>query len=221
MERKIITTLDGSTTIQLVDWNECYHSKMGAIQEAYHVFIKNGLDFFENQSISILEIGLGTGLNAFITFLESERKKQYIKYEGVEAYPINIDEVQKMNYCSALNEESKIPIFEKIHISEWNKEIDLSERFSLKKRKQFFHEIEDTNRFDLIYFDAFGYQVQPDLWTEEIFHKMYKALKDKGVLVTYAARGVVKRAMKSVGFEVVKVPGPPGKREMMIGFKKN
>ncbi|MCJ1805322.1 tRNA (5-methylaminomethyl-2-thiouridine)(34)-methyltransferase MnmD [Flavobacterium covae] len=221
MERKIITTLDGSTTIQLVDWNECYHSKMGAIQEAYHVFIKNGLNFFENQSISILEIGLGTGLNAFITFLESEQKKQYIKYEGVEAYPISIEEVQRMNYCTTLNKESRMDIFEKIHISEWEQDILLSENFLFKKRKQFFQEIQDLNRFDLIYFDAFGYQVQPDLWTEEIFCKMYNALKDNGVLVTYAARGVIKRNMKYAGFEVVKVEGPPGKREMMIGFKKN
>ncbi|RVU92196.1 SAM-dependent methyltransferase [Flavobacterium columnare] len=221
MERKIITTLDGSTTIQLVDWNECYHSKMGAIQEAYHVFIKNGLDFFEDESVSILEIGLGTGLNAFITFLESERKKQNILYEGIEAYPISLEEAQNMNYATALEEGSKRHIFEKIHYSKWEQELHLSEKFTLKKRKQFFHEIQDINRFDLIYFDAFGYQVQPDLWTEEIFFKMYNALKDKGILVTYAARGVVKRNMKSVGFEVVKVPGPPGKREMMIGFKKN
>ncbi|MFK7000032.1 tRNA (5-methylaminomethyl-2-thiouridine)(34)-methyltransferase MnmD [Flavobacterium oreochromis] len=220
MERKIITTLDGSTTIQLVDWNECYHSKMGAIQEAYHVFIKNGLDFFDNKPISILEIGLGTGLNALITYLESERKDQSIQYEGVEAYPVSIEEMQLMNYSSSLGQESSKSIFEKIHFSEWEKEICLSKKFLLKKRKQFFHDIQDVNRFDLIYFDAFGYQVQPDLWTEEIFNKMYKALKDRGVLVTYAARGVIKRNMKSVGFQVVKVPGPPGKREMMIGFKK-
>lgn len=219
MERKIITTLDGSTTIQLVELNECYHSKMGAIQEAYHVFIRNGLDKFESKPLDILEIGLGTGLNAFITYLESESKQQNINYIGIEAYPVSIEEARTMNYCEQLNALDKKSLFDAIHTLPWNKKNILAENFILEKRQQFFNEIIDINCFDLIYFDAFCFQVQPELWTVEIFEKMFKSLKDKGVLVTYAARGVIKRNMQSVGFKVEKVPGPPGKREMMIGYK--
>ncbi|WP_136668053.1 tRNA (5-methylaminomethyl-2-thiouridine)(34)-methyltransferase MnmD [Flavobacterium sp. H122] len=219
MERKIITTLDGSTTIQLVDWDECYHSKMGAIQEAYHVFIQNGLDFFDKKPVSILEIGFGTGLNAFITCLEAQKRNQMIQYSGVEAYPVSLDEALAMNYPSQLDAVNGEEIFKQLHLVDWETENSIGDNFRLIKRKQFFNDIDDVGRFDLIYFDAFGFQVQPELWSVEIFQKMYNALKGSGVLVTYAARGVVKRNLKEVGFEVKKVPGPPGKREMMIGFK--
>lgn len=219
MERKIITTLDGSTTIQIVAWDECYHSKKGAIQEAYHVFIKNGLDFFKQDTISILEIGFGTGLNALITFLEAQKRNQKILYTGVEAYPVALEEALAMNYPEQLEVASGDAIFKQLHTLDWEVQNNLNTNFSLKKRKQFFEEIQDHNQYDLIYFDAFGYQVQPELWSVAIFSKMYTALKERGVLVTYAARGVIKRNLKAVGFEVQKVPGPPGKREMMIAFK--
>lgn len=219
MKREILQTLDGSTTIHLPDWNESYHSKHGAIQEAYHVFIKNGLSLFEDKSISILEIGFGTGLNAFITFLEAQKRNQTIEYVGVEAYPISTEEVVLMNYVAELNAEMDSAIFEAMHKCNWEERNAISKDFSLTKRKQFFEEISDENRFDLIYFDAFGYRVQPELWSTEIFEKMYKALKAEGVLVTYAARGVVKRSMLEVGFTVEKLPGPPGKREMFRATK--
>ncbi|WP_035647256.1 tRNA (5-methylaminomethyl-2-thiouridine)(34)-methyltransferase MnmD [Flavobacterium sp. ASV13] len=219
MKREIIKTLDGSTTIHLEEWNESYHSKHGAIQEAKHVFIKNGLSLFEDKPVTILEIGFGTGLNAFITFLESENKQQTIDYVGVEAYPVNAEEVLAMNYVAELEALEFDNIFEKMHKSEWNQKTELSEKFSLTKRKQFFDEIDDLEIFDLIYFDAFGYRVQPELWSTEIFQKMYNSLKPNGVLVTYAARGVVKRSMISVGFRVEKLAGPPGKREMFRAFK--
>ena len=219
MKREIIKTLDGSTTIHLEEWNESYHSKHGAIQEAKHVFIKNGLSLFERNPVSILEIGFGTGLNAFITFLESEEKQQNINYVGVEAYPIDASEVLAMNYVQELEAESFSEVFKKMHESEWNQEVEINSRFSLTKRKQFFDEIDDLEIFDLIYFDAFGYRVQPELWSTEIFQKMYNSLKLNGVLVTYAARGVVKRSMIEVGFTVEKLAGPPGKREMFRPFK--
>ena len=219
MEREIIKTLDGSTTIHLKEWDECYHSKHGAIQEAKHVFIKNGLALFESNPVSILEIGFGTGLNAFITFLEATRKNQKIDYVGVEAYPVDAKEVVGMNYVSELDALEFENIFEKMHKCEWDKKTEISTLFSLTKRKQFFHEINDFEIFDLIYFDAFGYRVQPELWSTEIFQKMYNCLKPNGVLVTYAARGVVKRSMIAVGFTVEKLAGPPGKREMFRAFK--
>ena len=219
MKREIIQTLDGSTTIQIKEWDECYHSKHGAIQEAKHVFIKNGLSLFENQKISILEIGFGTGLNAFITLLEAKKMHQTIDYVGVEAYPISVDEVLMMNYVSELNATEESVLFDRMHESNWDEQIVLNNDFILTKRKQFFEEIDDENKFDLIYFDAFGYRVQPELWSTAIFEKMYKSLKTNGVLVTYAARGVVKRSMIEVGFTVEKLAGPPGKREMFRARK--
>lgn len=219
MKREIIQTLDGSTTIHLKEWDECYHSKHGAIQEAQHVFIKNGLSLFQNRNVSILEIGFGTGLNAFITLLESKKMQQSIDYVGVEAYPISEDEVISMNYVTELNATEESAIFDKMHKSNWGEKNHLSADFILTKRKQFFEEIDDINQFDLIYFDAFGYRVQPELWSTAIFEKMYKALKSNGVLVTYAARGVVKRSMIEVGFTVEKLAGPPGKREMFRAIK--
>ena len=219
MKREILHTLDGSTTIHLPDWNESYHSKHGAIQEAYHVFIKNGLSLLHEKPISILEIGFGTALNAFITFLESQKSLQTIDYVGVEAYPISSEEVLQMNYVKELDAEKERPIFELMHQSNWEEKILIAPNFTLTKRKQFFDEISDENQFDLIYFDAFGYRVQPELWSTEIFEKMYKALKVNGVLVTYAARGVVKRSMIEVGFTVEKLAGPPGKREMFRATK--
>jgi len=220
VEREIIKTLDGSTTIHLKEWDECYHSKHGAIQEAKHVFIKNGLSLFESNPVSILEIGFGTGLNAFITFLESNAKQQKIDYVGVEAYPVDANEVLEMNYVTELDALEFDNIFEKMHKCEWNEKTEISTDFSLTKRKQFFDEIDDLEIFDLIYFDAFGYRVQPELWSTEIFRKMYNSLKPNGVLVTYAARGVVKRSMIEVAFTVEKLAGPPGKREMFRAFKK-
>jgi tRNA U34 5-methylaminomethyl-2-thiouridine-forming methyltransferase MnmC len=219
LKREIIQTLDGSTTIHIEEWDECYHSKHGAIQEAQHVFIKNGLSLFENKHVSILEIGFGTGLNAFITFLEAKKLNQTIDYVGVEAYPISADEVLSMNYVAELNAANESVIFKTMHESNWGEEINLSKDFSLIKRKQFFEAIEDIEKFDLIYFDAFGYRVQPELWSTEIFQKMYNALKPNSVLVTYAARGVVKRSMIEVGFSVEKLEGPPGKREMFRARK--
>jgi tRNA U34 5-methylaminomethyl-2-thiouridine-forming methyltransferase MnmC len=219
LEREIIRTEDGSTTIHIKEWDECYHSKHGAIQEAKHVFIKNGLALFPNQSISILEIGFGTGLNAFITYLEAQELGQSIDYVGVEAYPISAQELESMNYLEELKALDSKVIFDEMHASNWGEKNDLSVSFSLTKRKQFFEEIDDIEKFDLIYFDAFGYRVQPELWSTAVFERMYKALKSNSVLVTYAARGVVKRSMIAVGFTVEKLAGPPGKREMFRARK--
>lgn len=219
LKREIIKTSDGSTTIHLPDWNESYHSKHGAIQEAYHVFIQNGFSLYNDKPISILEIGFGTGLNAFITFLESQKLNQEINYVGVEAYPISAAEVLLMNYVETLDANEYSEVFKRMHQHEWELPIALSDHFTLTKRQQFFHDISDIEQFDLIYFDAFGYRVQPELWSTEIFRKMYNALKSNSTLVTYAARGVVKRSMIEVGFTVEKLEGPPGKREMFRATK--
>lgn len=218
MKREIIQTNDGSTTIHLPEWNESYHSKHGAIQEAYHVFIKNGLALFEGQPISVLEIGFGTGLNAFITFVEAKKGNQVIDYVGVEAYPVALDEAMQMNYTDEID-VNETNIFKQMHESPWEEKQSITADFALTKRKQFFQDINDVNAFDLIYFDAFGFRVQPELWSEEVFTAMYKALKPKGVLVTYACRTSIKKAMLSAGFSVEKLPGAPGKREMLRATK--
>lgn len=219
MKREIIITDDGSTTIRIPDWDENYHSTHGAIQEAKHVFIKNGLDLFQNQdSISILEIGFGTGLNTFITFLETLNKEK-VNYVGVEAYPISEEEIAQMNYVSELEAENYQDVFNKMHSCDWESQQKITENFLLTKRKQFFQDIEDKNQYDLIYFDAFGFPLQPELWSEAIFKKMYEALLPKGTLVTYACRSSIKNAMLSVGFSIEKLPGAPGKREMLRATK--
>lgn len=219
MQRKIITTSDGSKTIHIVDWDEQYHSKHGAIQEAYHVFIKSGLSLFKNTSVAILEIGFGTGLNALITLLEAEKYGLSIDYTGVEAYPVTTLELQKLNYISELDVASFEKHFLKMHECDWEKISAITNYFSFRKQQKNFMQIDDQEVFNLIYFDAFGARVQPELWTEEIFLKMHKALKLNGVLVTYAAKGSVRRAMQTVGFKVERLPGPPGKREMLRATK--
>ncbi|SDS03998.1 tRNA (5-methylaminomethyl-2-thiouridine)(34)-methyltransferase MnmD [Gramella sp. MAR_2010_147] len=223
MERKIIKTDDGSVTIHLPEWNEQYHSKHGAVQEARHVFLKMGLHYFLETNVikdlSILEIGFGTGLNAFLTLLESDKLNLKINYTGVEAYPLPADEVKMLNYPEASQAEDKKDIFLKLHECNWEKKCMISDDFYLTKMNKKFDEIDDARLYDLIYFDAFGARVQPELWTEEIFSLMYRALKRNGTLVTYAAKGSVRRAMIASGFEVQKLPGPPGKREMLRAVK--
>lgn len=219
MKREIITTQDGSVTIYLPEMQENYHSKFGAIQEANHVFIQNGLALTQSRPISILEIGFGTGLNAFITYVESLKNSQQISYTGVEAYPVTPEEVAQLNYPEQLGASNEQNTFNTMHSQDWEKQNALSTNFTLEKRKQFFQDIEDVNTYDLIYFDAFGYQFQPDLWSVEIFNKMFSALKKDGILVTYACRTVIKKAMIEAGFTTEKIPGPPGKREMLRGYK--
>jgi tRNA U34 5-methylaminomethyl-2-thiouridine-forming methyltransferase MnmC len=219
LERKVIITSDGSSTIHLPEWDEHYHSKHGAIQEAKHVFIKNGLSLFSNQKIDILEIGFGTGLNSFITFLKAPKLNLEIDYVGVEAYPVALEEIEKLNYVKELKALEFEIVFREMHQQDWEKSNIISSSFVMTKRKQFFDEISDFEKYNLIYFDAFGARVQPELWTEDIFKIMYSALKNDGVLVTYSAKGSVRRAMQQVGFTVERLPGPPGKREMLRATK--
>ena len=227
MKREIVITADGSSTIHLPEWDEQYHSKHGAIQEAYHVFIKHGLHHFvsselvseSQQPISILEIGFGTGLNAYITLLEADKLNVSIDYFGVEGYPVLMEEINQLNYSKELKSEEKESLFKELHDISWNEEHTLTSHFKLTKQQKMFHQINETNAYNIIYFDAFGARVQPELWTESIFEKMYNALKSNGILVTYAAKGSVRRAMLAVGFKVERLPGPPGKREMLRATK--
>ncbi len=229
MEREIVITADGSSTIHLPEWDEHYHSKYGAIQEAYHVFIKQGLLHFlhpelgsgSHQKTTILEIGFGTGLNAFITLLEAEKLNAHVNYFAVEAYPVAMNEVLQLNYPTQLKANKHASLFKEMHEVSWEESHAVIKHFSLTKQNRFFFEINERDAYNIIYFDAFGARVQPELWTETIFKKMYEALKDNGILVTYAAKGSVRRAMQAVGFTVEKLPGPPGKREMLRATKRH
>ncbi len=221
MERKIIQTSDGSKSLYLPEFDETYHSRHGALQEAYHVFIRSGLDLFEEGSeVRILEMGFGTGLNCFITWLEAQRRNLKVRYCGLEAYPISIDVAMELDYPVALGREESQTLFERLHTSPWDQKIELDKSFELTKAKDLFSDFNQTDSYDLIYFDAFGPRVQPELWTEAIFEKMHRALGPKGILVTYSAKGSVRRTMQAVGFEVERLPGPPGKREMLRATKE-
>lgn len=228
MKREIITTNDGSKTIHLPEWNEQYHSIHGAVQEALHVYLKEGLAFFlasescdkKSNTTTLLEIGFGTGLNALLTLAEAEKQQIQINYTGVEGFPISLSELEQLNYAEAVDLTNSAALFDKLHRCDWEKDCAISEHFQLKKQRSPFSEINYTNQFNLIYFDAFGPRVQPELWTEVMFNAMYKALKPKGVLVTYCAQGHARRAMMSAGFTVEKVNGPPGKRHMLRAVKK-
>ncbi len=219
-----MTTKDGSKTIHIPEWNEQYHSTHGAIQEAKHVYLKHGLAFFcasegyvKQSQISVLEIGFGTGLNAFLTAIKAEELNLNCSYIGVEGFPISNEELQALNYTETLEYET---VFQAIHTCKWEAEVKISKNFKLTKQQKQFLDIKDENQFDVIYFDAFGPRVQPELWTEAIFKNMYKAMKPNGVLVTYCAQGHARRAMISVGFIVSKVEGPPGKRHMLRAVKE-
>lgn len=221
MERKIIETSDGSLSLYIPEWDENYHSKHGAVQEAYHVFIRSGLDLFKDkEKVSILEMGFGTGLNCMISFLEAKRRGLHIDYTGLEAYPLDNETVLKLNHLQQLKAERFGSFYQTMLGTEWERRTEIDRDFSLNKREVMFENFVEENEFNLVYFDAFGARVQPELWTEAIFRKMYVALKNNGVLVTYSAKGSVRRAMQSVGFTVERLPGPPGKREMLRAIKK-
>ena len=221
MKRELLQTGDGSTTIHLPEIDEQYHSKHGAIQESNHVFIKMGLQHIatKTKALDILEIGFGTGLNALLTFFEAEQNGLKIEYTTVEAYPVIVSEWSALNYGEAVNKEKGKKVFEQMHSVAWEEKMELSDSFKIHKQEKKFEAIVDINKYDLIYFDAFGARVQPELWTESIFEIMYTAMKKGGVLVTYAAKGSARRAMQAVGFEVERLEGPPGKREMLRATK--
>jgi tRNA U34 5-methylaminomethyl-2-thiouridine-forming methyltransferase MnmC len=215
VERQIITTADGSKTIFLPEWNEHYHSSHGALQEAQHVFIQHGLHLLTSDYITVLEMGFGTGLNALLTFFSSEKRNQYVHYIGIEAFPPSEEEVAAMDYAKFASDPTSEDIYQQMHATSWDKPAPISEHFVLEKQLCDLHSASvAAETVDVVYFDAFGPRVQPELWTTDVFQRVYDWLVPGGILVTYCAKGQVKRDLKSVGFLVEALPGPPGKREM-------
>ncbi|SCY11671.1 tRNA U34 5-methylaminomethyl-2-thiouridine-forming methyltransferase MnmC [Nonlabens sp. Hel1_33_55] len=214
-----MTTGDGSKTIHMPDLNEQYHSKHGALQEARHVFIQMGLEYALEQQpdlgvLNILEYGFGTGLNALLTAIHTSSVA--INYTGMEAFPVTQEEIDAMNYGALIHEEQ---VFQTIHNIPWNDEAVVNQQFKLVKKQMTFESVDFEADFDLIYFDAFGPRTQPELWKLSIFQSAYRALRANGVIVTYCAAGQVRRNMQEAGFQVERLPGPPGKREMLRGVK--
>ena len=218
----IFTTQDGSHTIIAEKFGVSYHSKYGAITESEHVFIKAGLHVkaADKKELSILEVGFGTGLNAFMTWLEAERLQLMVKFHSIEAYPITLEECEALNFAEQLNVPDRQADFINMHKSSWEQNIQLSGSFSLYKTQSLLEDYNTLEKFDIVYFDAFGPGAQPELWTESIFVKMYDCLKPGGILVTFCAQGEFKRTLKKAGFEVERLEGPPGKREMTRAKKQ-
>jgi len=219
MKREVVETGDGSKTIRIIDLEESYHSTHGALQEAIHVFIENGLKHTHLKQLNIFEMGFGSGLNAFLTAVNSKDLNIKTFYHGIEAYPVNSDEINALDYENLLDGEH-FNLYRQIQESEWEGSAYINEFFSVKKTNSKIELIDLENEFyDIIYFDAFGPRAQIEMWSVEIFAKMFKCLKAGGFLVTYCANGQVKRNMKEVGFTIERLAGPPGKREMTRATK--
>lgn len=222
MNRKVVKTADGSDTISVDELGVSYHSKHGAIQESIHVFIEAGLAFYktqmpDKQPVRVFEMGLGTGLNALLTCQYAHKNSVNISYTAVEQYPVTKEEVSVLNYSSLLQDDTNI--LTNIHASEWENATGISDTFSFKKVYTSLQEYVPDEQYDIIYYDAFAPNAQPELWTTDIFSKLYSMMSDNAILATYCSKGDVRRAMVSVGFDVQKIPGPPGKREMLRATK--
>lgn len=218
MEREFIETEDGSTTLFVPGLNEHYHSVHGAIQESLHIFIKNGIEYYGQTEVNILEAGFGTGLNAYLTLIHAHRNNLRVVYHSFEKYPLSVAEANRLNY-KQLIEWSDPSLFDRLHECPWNEEVTISPYFTLYKHKGDFSEADFNSEFDIVFFDAFNPDVQPRLWSEEILSKFGKALHPGGILTTYCVKGIVKQALRRIGFSLKRLPGPPGKREMLRGTK--
>lgn len=218
--REIIVTKDGSHSFYVPSLDETYHSSFGAAQEANHIFIKDALAWRaqEQEELNILEIGFGTGLNALLSMKYAQENYLSLYYFGIEKYPITEAEFQILNYV--VDSPILQARFQKLHHTEWGSWNRISDCFTLFKLHSDFRKMNlELDFFDVVYFDAFGPDVQPDLWTEAIFSLIFNSMRAKGVMTSYSVKGKVRRAMEAVGFNVAKIPGPLGKREITRAIK--
>lgn len=220
-KREIIVTNDGSHSLLVPELNEQYHSIHGAKQEAEHVFLKMGLDGYceanpNTKSISVFEVGFGTGLNALLSANWAKEKNINTKYTSIEKYPVAQNEFSKLNYGDLLGNKE---LYEQITSCDWEDFIEITNQFKVRKVELDLVEDEIYNGFDVVFFDAFAPNKQPKLWEVEIFKKIFLAMNLNGILVTYCCQGQARRNMIEAGFVVEKVPGPPGKREMLRAKK--
>ena len=222
MKTELIKTGDGSHTLFVPELNEHYHSTFGALSESMHIFINSGLKeaMKSPDAMRVLEIGFGTGLNALLTWMEVEKQARKIFYTAIEPFPVEEEIWSALNYPESFCTLSYRRIFDRIHEADWEKREQISPFFTLKKIKTTLEEFQPvTGDFNLVYFDAFGPDVQPEIWKEENFRKIYSVMRPGGIFVTYSVKGDVRRALKNCGFIVEKIPGPEGKREITRAIK--
>ena len=223
MEREIRTTNDGSKTLFIKDLNENYHSHHGALQEAEHVFIKNGLNLRYDSEINILELGFGTGLNVLVSINEYLKtdKNHTVNYFTLEKYPVSAQEVSQLAYDKLFLNDKVAEMYQKIHAAEWEKQIEITKGFTLKKIQCDFFDLKDIvlPQINLVYFDCFGARVQPDLWEKPLFEMVAEKMSSGGLLTTYSSKGSVRRILQDLNFRVEKKQGPPGNREMINAIK--
>lgn len=220
---KLITTSDGSHSVFSEKFNADYHSKHGAIQESQHVFIKSGLQYYlqNNQptTLNIFEMGFGTGLNAFLAFLEMQDSNVNIEYTAVEQFPLEVEVYTALNYAELLGVENRKNDFLKMHQCEWNAFCTISQKFTLRKMNAQLQTLNHDQKYHIVFYDAFAHSSQPELWETEIFTQLFNTMEQSGVLITYSAKGQVRRNLQAAGFQVERIQGPPGKREMLRAIK--
>lgn len=220
MHREIEETADGSHTLYIPQLDEHYHSVNGAVQESMHVYINRGFKQISKSKLSVLEVGFGTGLNAYLTLLESYKENIVVDYTGIELYPLENELLRQINYPQSLN--ANVDWFDKLHTTDWDVKSVITEMFSLRKIKTDFTQLvalSNSDSFDLIYYDAFAPDKQVEIWNQNIFDYLYQHTTEGGVLVTYCAKGSVRRMMQHAGYRVERLDGPPGKREMLRSTK--
>ena len=206
----IVPTADGSKTIYSGRFGEHFHSTFGAASESMHVFIEAGYLATEIDPVSVLEIGFGTGLNAWLTLQQAGKLHRYTYYEAIELYPID-----NVTVCELTDD----PIFRCLHTAPWEQPVEIIPDFVLHKRKSDLLQTTFIRKIDVVYFDAFSPAVQPEMWSRDIFANLYTAMNPGAVLTTYCAKGAVRRTLQSVGFVVERLPGPAGKREILRARK--
>jgi tRNA U34 5-methylaminomethyl-2-thiouridine-forming methyltransferase MnmC len=217
MQHKIVETSDGSPTVFSEKFGEQYHSLNGALTESLHVFIDKGFNASEKTNLKVLEIGMGTALNVYLTFHEALRQSKSVFYETIEKYPLPIEIINHL--LVALSKGFEPEYLRLIHELPWEKENKMNEYFTLQKLQTDLLDYTSNKQFDVIYFDAFSPQRQPEMWSQEIFNKLFALTADEGKLVTYCAQGEVRRSMQRAGYICERLPGPPGKREMLRASK--
>ena len=217
---EIEKTADGSYTLFVPELNEHYHSVKGALTESEHIFINMGLKHSQATSPHILEIGFGTGLNAFLTSLEAKKENRNIFYTTIEKYPLDMETIKLLDYPKLIAPDES-ELFYSIHYAVWNYPQRISEHFTIEKIENDFTDYHFRKGYDIIYFDAFAPEKQPEMWNQALFNNLYEVLNDNGILTTYCAKGVVRRMLQEAGFIVERLAGPPGgKREILRGTKK-
>ncbi|MCL3780641.1 SAM-dependent methyltransferase [Prolixibacteraceae bacterium JC049] len=221
MKPKIIATEDGSHSLFLENMDESYHSTHGAIQESNHVFIEAGFKQIEKNEFSVLEVGFGTGLNALLTRQHALETEKCVRYFTLEKYPLGKNIWEKLNHGTTMGESAQ-QFYQAMHSAPWNQWIDTDAHLHFYKAEVDWltFDLSQVGSFDLVYFDAFAPGKQPEMWGADAFKRIYEQMNNNGILVTYCAKGQVRRDLQAAGFTVERIPGPPGKREMLRARKQ-